>query len=77
MMNREVSKGILELDEMETLEWLDSLDYVIGRRGPERSRKIRAEIVNRAMRDLEIDPEKANPGSAQPHKRVVRSGKKL
>ncbi len=39
-MGSKVSKEILELDETETREWLDSLDYVIRRRGPERAREL-------------------------------------
>jgi pyruvate dehydrogenase E1 component len=49
-MNGAVSKEILELDEVETREWLDSLDYVINRRGPERARELLAQLGVYAQR---------------------------
>jgi pyruvate dehydrogenase E1 component len=49
-MNGAVSKEILELDEIETREWLDSLDYVINRRGPERARELLAQLGVYAQR---------------------------
>src|SRR5262252_3062017 len=50
MMGKSVSKEILELDEKEIREWLDSLDYVIGRRGPERARELLAQLGVYAQR---------------------------
>jgi pyruvate dehydrogenase E1 component len=35
-----ISREILELDEIETREWLDSLDYIIHHRGPDRARTL-------------------------------------
>jgi pyruvate dehydrogenase E1 component len=49
-MSKAVSKEILELDEMEAREWLDSLDYVINRRGPERARELLAQLGVYAQR---------------------------
>jgi pyruvate dehydrogenase E1 component len=49
-MNGAVRKEILELDEVETREWLDSLDYVINRRGPERARELLAQLGVYAQR---------------------------
>jgi pyruvate dehydrogenase E1 component len=49
-MNGAVSKEILELGEVETREWLDSLDYVINRRGPERARELLAQLGVYAQR---------------------------
>src|SRR5215475_4233769 len=49
-MNVAVSKEILELDETEIREWLDSLDYVINRRGPERARELLAQLGVYAQR---------------------------
>lgn len=49
-MNGAVSREVLELDEVETREWLDSLDYVIGRRGPERARALLAQLDVHAQR---------------------------
>jgi pyruvate dehydrogenase E1 component len=42
--SKAVSKEILALDEVETREWLESLDYVINRRGPERARELLAQL---------------------------------
>ena len=49
-VSKVVGKEILELDEIETREWLDSLDYVIGRRGPERARELLAQLGVHAQR---------------------------
>jgi len=49
-VSKAVSKEILELDEMETREWLDSLDYVIGHRGLGRARELLTQLGAHAQR---------------------------
>ncbi|HEU0180527.1 MAG TPA: pyruvate dehydrogenase (acetyl-transferring), homodimeric type [Blastocatellia bacterium] len=49
-VSKAVGKEIQELDEIEIREWLDSLDYVIGRRGPERARELLAQLGVHAQR---------------------------
>jgi len=84
-MNGAVSKEILELDELETREWLDSLDYVIGRRGPERARELLTQLDVHAQRagvkipftantpyinTIPVDRQPVYPGSREIERRI-------
>src|SRR5262245_6251596 len=84
-MNGAVSKELLEQDERETGEWLASLDYVIGRRGPERARELLTQLDVHAQRagvkipftantpyinTIPVDRQPVYPGSREIERRI-------
>jgi len=59
-MERMAESEIRELDEIETREWLDSFDYVIQRRGPERARTLLEQLRRHAQQAGVTTPFSAN-----------------
>ena len=55
-----VSEDETELDKIETDEWLESLDYVLQTRGPERTKTLLRHLQVRAVRAGVVRPFSAN-----------------
>jgi pyruvate dehydrogenase E1 component len=59
-MKKRPGKQIPDFDDIETQEWLDSLDYVIRQRGPERANALLHQLREHAMRSGVQIPFSAN-----------------
>src|SRR5205085_4569628 len=84
-MKRSVSEKSPDFDEIERREWLDSLDYVIRHRGPERAHAFLAELQSHVQQagiqipfiantlyvnTIPADRQPAYPGSHEIERRI-------
>ena len=72
-MNQEYDKSIIDSDNLETQEWLESLQAVIEREGPERAHYLIQQLVDYTRRSGGYLPYKATTAYIPSRQRSARS----